>query len=238
MRVFIDASEEGFTIREHKGPSARPLPCCCFVVPTHGITVVGSNQLENWAVLLSQGEAVLELAEGASALVIESEKRPEETAQQVASVGKPVHCARKLCYELSHMDGFSTKIVWSLCNEIFCHMERALASYSKRNPSLKLISEIVDAKLPGHIRLEATASAVGLRPRELSALIRRECGCAFREYVVRKRLDQACYRMMHTRQALGEIALQCGFADQAHFTREFKKIVGLTPARYAKANCE
>jgi AraC family transcriptional regulator len=44
--------------------------------------------------------------------------------------------------------------------------------------------------------------------------------------------------MMHTRQALGEIALQCGFADQAHFTREFKKIVGLTPARYAKANCE
>jgi AraC-like DNA-binding protein len=189
-------------------------------------------------VLLAHGEAVLELAEDASALVIKSEKRPERTAQQVASVGKPVHCARKLCYELSHMDGFSTKIVWSLCNEIFCHMERAFASLAKRNPSLKLISEIVEAELPGHIRLEATASAVGLRPRELSALIRKECGCAFREYVVRKRLDEACYRMMHTRQALGEIALQCGFADQAHFTREFKKIVGLTPARYAKANCE
>jgi AraC family transcriptional regulator len=72
----------------------------------------------------------------------------------------------------------------------------------------------------------------------LSALVRRECGYAFREYVVRKRLDEACYLMMHTEQTLGVIALRCGFADQAHFTREFKRIVGLTPARYAKANRE
>ncbi len=32
-----------------------------------------------------------------------------------------------------------------------------------------------------------------------------------------------------------EAALACGFADQAHLTRTFKRAVGVTPARYALA---
>ena len=32
-----------------------------------------------------------------------------------------------------------------------------------------------------------------------------------------------------------EVALACGFADQAHLTRTFRRMVGITPARYARA---
>jgi transcriptional regulator GlxA family with amidase domain len=32
-----------------------------------------------------------------------------------------------------------------------------------------------------------------------------------------------------------EVALTCGFADQAHLTRTFRRTVGITPARYARA---
>ena len=38
--------------------------------------------------------------------------------------------------------------------------------------------------------------------------------------------------MADQNQPLGEIALACGFADQAHFTRSFKQVTGQTPRSY------
>jgi AraC-like DNA-binding protein len=46
-----------------------------------------------------------------------------------------------------------------------------------------------------------------------------------------RRLELARERMRGERP-LVEIALDAGFADQAHFTRAFRSAFGLTPARY------
>ena len=34
---------------------------------------------------------------------------------------------------------------------------------------------------------------------------------------------------------LAEVGFLCGYADQAHFTREFRRRVGLPPERYRRA---
>lgn len=41
--------------------------------------------------------------------------------------------------------------------------------------------------------------------------------------------------LLADRVAPAEVAAACGFADQAHLTRTFKRAVGTTPARYATA---
>jgi len=33
-----------------------------------------------------------------------------------------------------------------------------------------------------------------------------------------------------------QVAADCGFADQSHFTRHFKRLTGVTPAQYARAH--
>jgi AraC-like DNA-binding protein len=38
--------------------------------------------------------------------------------------------------------------------------------------------------------------------------------------------------LLHSEAPLAEVGFLCGFSDQAHFTRAFKRQVGLTPARY------
>ena len=46
------------------------------------------------------------------------------------------------------------------------------------------------------------------------------------------RLRIASRALIYTHEALSEVALSCGFADQSHFTREFRRQFGRTPREY------
>jgi AraC family transcriptional regulator len=48
-------------------------------------------------------------------------------------------------------------------------------------------------------------------------------------YVMRRRIKHAQAMMLETDQALGAIAIACGFADQAHFSRRFRQATGTRP---------
>ncbi|UPG88018.1 helix-turn-helix transcriptional regulator [Luteibacter aegosomaticola] len=44
-----------------------------------------------------------------------------------------------------------------------------------------------------------------------------------------RRLEHACHRLSHSDEAIADIAMACGFNDQAHFTRAFKRAYDTTP---------
>jgi AraC-like DNA-binding protein len=45
-------------------------------------------------------------------------------------------------------------------------------------------------------------------------------------------MRMASRSLVYTGQSLAEVALGCGFADQSHFTREFRRHFGRTPRDY------
>jgi AraC family transcriptional regulator len=53
-------------------------------------------------------------------------------------------------------------------------------------------------------------------------------------YVLELRLEQAKILLETTRFPLAEVARQCGFSSQSHFTTHFTRYVGLSPARFAR----
>ena len=52
------------------------------------------------------------------------------------------------------------------------------------------------------------------------------------KFLRKLRLGIASRALMHTDESLSEIALKCGFADQSHFSREFRRQFGRTPRDY------
>lgn len=51
-------------------------------------------------------------------------------------------------------------------------------------------------------------------------------------FVMSYRVEQARRRLAEVDCTLAEIAHACGFSDQAHFSRAFKQLQGITPKAY------
>jgi len=74
-----------------------------------------------------------------------------------------------------------------------------------------------------------------LSPCHFSRVFRDSFGCSPLEYVTRRRMEHAQGLMLSTDAPLSQIALDCGLADQAHFSRLFRRFVGETPRSWRRA---
>jgi AraC-like DNA-binding protein len=59
-------------------------------------------------------------------------------------------------------------------------------------------------------------------------------GIAPHQYLTARRVDRA-RRLLLDGLPVGEVAVAAGFYDQAHLTRHFRRLVGVTPGRYGSA---
>jgi AraC family transcriptional regulator len=94
----------------------------------------------------------------------------------------------------------------------------------------------IEANLASKMDIDDLASVVGLSRSHFSRAFKRSLGFSPMEYVVVRRVERAKAMISGTREPLAEIALLCGFADQAHLNRRFRDVVGISPGRWRRSN--
>jgi PAS domain S-box-containing protein len=100
---------------------------------------------------------------------------------------------------------------------------------------LQGLSQLLDhirESLDKPLRLEPLAASAGLSVYQLDQRIRALFQLSAGQYITKARIDAACHQLTKTSTAIANIALDCGYADQSAFTRQFKQSVGLTPGAY------
>jgi AraC-like DNA-binding protein len=84
--------------------------------------------------------------------------------------------------------------------------------------------------------IDDLANLVALSRSHFSRAFKRSVGLPPMEYVVVRRVERAKAIISGAREPLAEVALACGFADQAHLNRRFRDIVGVSPGRWRRSN--
>ena len=84
------------------------------------------------------------------------------------------------------------------------------------------------------VTLAELSAVAGLSRFELIRRFREQNGVTPHAYQTNLRVEEA-RRLLAAGAAPAEVAAGCGFADQPHLTRVFKRAVGVTPGRYAGA---
>lgn len=98
----------------------------------------------------------------------------------------------------------------------------------------KKLKEILHESFAEKLTLENLSGELNIHPVHLSKDFSRYFYCTLGEYVRKIRVEKSLSLMPDKNLSLTEIAFECGFADQSHFLRCFKRIIGIKPSAYRK----
>ena len=87
------------------------------------------------------------------------------------------------------------------------------------------------AQTGGAVRIESMARELGIGRRQLERLFKLQVGVGPKEFASLARFG-AALRRIDGATAWTDVAAAAGYADQAHFIRNFKRRSGLTPTEY------
>ncbi len=147
--------------------------------------------------------------------------------------------ASRILMELRLADPYSPSVIQSLSVELLANaarMSRGNAPGGKAPAWLKRVTDHLAAE--GKIdksSLRDLAKEAGVHPVSLARAFRRHHGCTLGEFMRLKNIRVACEKLRHSRLTIGEVAQETGFADQSHFTRCFKKVMGVSPGTYKRS---
>ena len=97
---------------------------------------------------------------------------------------------------------------------------------------LEQARQFLHAHFSEGFRVSDIAATIDAHPAHLARLFRRYYGCTIGEYLRRLRIEFACHALSTSDLPLAEIASAAGFYDQAHFSRTFKRLTGVTAIEY------
>ena len=96
----------------------------------------------------------------------------------------------------------------------------------------KRVAAFVEANIGSSIRVRDLARIVLLSSSHFCRAFKRTFGETPLHYVARQRMRRAQAIMLCSRESLAKIAVDCGMCDQAHFSRVFRRIVGVNPGAW------
>jgi AraC-like DNA-binding protein len=94
--------------------------------------------------------------------------------------------------------------------------------------------DLLCANLNGSVRLADVAGACELSVSHFARAFKTSFGVTCHRWLTERRIERAQALLAVKDTPLVEVADQCGFGDQAAFTRTFHRFVGLTPGRWRR----
>lgn len=122
----------------------------------------------------------------------------------------------------------------SLVAELLAHLDTRNQSCENRPQWMSRVEEFLRAQFCRQLTLEEVARVADVHPVHLSRVFRRTHRTTMGDYLNKLRAECVARHLTNPERSLADLAYDAGFADQAHLTRVFKQINGITPGALRK----
>jgi AraC family transcriptional regulator len=145
---------------------------------------------------------------------------------------------QRLYDEFHRTDEVSALAVEGLTLELLAEgVRRGGARCTERMPPrwLRQVRDLLHEEFRQRLTLAGIAGSVGVHPAHLARVFRQLHDCTVGDYVRHLRIEYACHCLRTSDTSLAAIALAAGFSDQSHFSKAFKRQMGMSPAVFRKS---
>lgn len=130
----------------------------------------------------------------------------------------------------------SIRAAFEITNRYIGKMLQQIAEDRKNesNRPIKEAQKYIGEHYASAVTLEEVSALIGFNATYFSTLFKKETGMNFLEYVTIARIKAAKQLLSDSRKSILDISHEVGYGDFKHFTKQFKKVTGLTPSEYRK----
>ena len=156
------------------------------------------------------------------------------SAQDLSSINSidAKFIALKLLQELHISDSLSANSIDSL---VFDLISSARKKQNSHKPKwIETLFELLNDRWQEQIPLSELSSIIGVHSVTISKQFRRYFSCTYGEYMRKLKIQNSLHLIKNSKLPLIDIAYHCGFADQSHFSRNFKQFTGFLPREFRK----
>ncbi len=127
------------------------------------------------------------------------------------------------------------RTLWTLAQLIKRHADSRLTEQSpgKETQAIQQVRRYIEEHFAEGITLNQLAQHVALSPYYFLRVFHAEVGMPPYAYLESVRIRHA-QQLVKLGEPLADVAIQVGFSSQSHMTRQFKRIIGVTPGQYAQ----
>lgn len=216
-----------------------------------GIGIVPAGWNGHWDIETEASLSYVLLSEARLQAFADQEFDRGRRVELLPSVAKedPVgsHILRVLSRYSAHADPSARLFVEQALDLLCTHLLRVHSSLARSmtaapSPKGRLAPwqerravEMLLAHIDGKIGLDDLARACSLSRAHFARAFRATTGVTPMQWLLGQRIDRAKNLLLNSTRPIDEIAHDCGFADQSHFTRAFLKAIGDTPGAWRRA---
>ena len=140
------------------------------------------------------------------------------------------------CFEVKELHGIRKMI--GVCHLIFAKLVELCPSKARHSEKDSLIEKAKDEVEASYYREEFNvnllAQTLNINRASLYRNFMSEFGISPARYITNLRIERACEMLASTRLPIKSVAYSVGFSDSLHFSKVFKKQLGLSPISYRK----
>lgn len=155
----------------------------------------------------------------------------------LASLGLDTEEMQKYYTEISFFDKDRIQSVSNIASMLIKHilLENLLKPY--RDENMQKAVSFINQNLEKELSIKDIVKNVNMSKSVLYKRFHAFFGCTVSEYISRQRIERSVSLLSKTDMSIEDISQKTGFASASYYSKIFKKLKGISPAKYRSSQC-